>query len=84
MTIENCFEQFYLCSSTVLEFSIASYPACDYESKNTFRHTIGVFSSVDRDKDHHFIIADPGPIVLKTISPEQTACKKIRFSHDLA
>ena len=59
-----------------------AYPACDYESKNTFRHTIGVFSSVDRDKDHHFIIADLGPIVLKTLSPEETACNKIRFSHD--
>ena len=73
MAIENC---------TVLEFSIASYPACDYESKNTFRHTIRVFSSVDRDKDHHFIIADLGPIVLKTLSPEETACNKFRFSHD--
>ena len=84
MAIENCFSQFYLRSSTVLEFSIASYPACDYESKNTFRHTIGVFSSVDRDKDHYFIIAHLGPIVLKTLSPEETACNKIRFSHDLA
>ena len=76
------FLTFYLRSSTVLEFSIASYQACDYESKNTFRHTIGVFSSVDRDKDHHFIIADLGPIVLKTLSPEETASNKIRFSHD--
>ena len=79
MAIENCFKQLYLRSSTVLEFSIVSYPAYDYESKNTFRHTIGVFSSVDRDKDHQFIIADLGPIVLKTLSPEETACNKIRF-----
>ena len=48
------------------------------------RHTIGVFSSVDRDKDPHFIIADLGPIVLKILLPEETACNKIRFSHDLA
>ena len=65
-----------------IRVSIASYPACDYESKNTFRHTIGVFSSVDRVKDHHFIIADLGQIVLKTLSPEETACNQIRFSHD--
>ena len=26
--------------------------------------------SVDPDKDQHFIIADLGPIVLKTLSPE--------------
>ena len=83
MAIENCFSQFYLRSSTVLVFDcLLSYPACDYESKDTFRHTIGVFSSVDRDKNHHCIIADLGPIVLKILSPEETAGNKIRFSHD--
>ena len=40
MAIENCLNEFYLRSSTILEFSIAAYPMCDYAACHPGQHCL--------------------------------------------